>query len=319
MKKILLIFYGGTGLSDKKGNFKFVKEEKNIEEWLELVPELLMTAEIKTHVILGDHLNKKNITDLIKVIEKNISKFDGIVIIHEVDTIPLLSNQLFWQIQNPSKPIVITGSNVIQTEDSIIPDLSFKANLINAFQIVNTNLKKISVIYGNRVIAPFRVKRSKLHDLNIFKSVGKKYLAKIDFGLSLEKIDEQKGKMKFFYNFNDDFIFFNNIPDFTVLEKLLVKNSPVNIFIFRAFPDQIIKKDKLIEIFDLACKNKKMLIFYSEVGFGKDFLKHNIITISKITSDCLSAKLSWILGQTRDQNKIRKILQDNVQGEFLAF
>ena len=49
-----------------------------------------MTAEIKTHVILGDHLNKKNITDLIKVIEKNISKFDGIVIIHEVDTIPLL-------------------------------------------------------------------------------------------------------------------------------------------------------------------------------------------------------------------------------------
>ncbi len=319
MKKILLIFYGGTGLSDKKGNFKFVKEEQDVKEWLGLVPEFLMTAEIKTHVMTSDFLNKKNITDLIKIIEKNISKFDGIVITHQVNTIPALSNQLFWQIQNPSKPIVITGSNLIQREDSITPDLSFKANLINAFQIINSDLKEISVIYGNRVISPLRIKRSKLQDLNIFKSVGKKYLAKIDFGLSLEKTNERKGKMKFFYNFNEDFIFFNNIPDAMVLEKLLSKSSPINIFIFRAFPDQIIEKDKLIKIFDLACKNKKMVIFYSEVGFGKDFLKHNIITISKITADCLSAKLSWILGQTRDKHKIEELLKANIQGEFLAF
>jgi len=252
-------------------------------------------------------------------LSKNINKFDGIVITHQTDTIPLLANHLFWQIQNPNKAIVITGSNIIQSEDSIIPDLSFKANLINAFQVVNTDLKKISVIYGNRVIAPFRVKRSKLHDLNIFKSVGKKYLAKIDFGLSLEKNEPIKAKRKFFNNLDGGFVFLKNIPDYTILKKLFSKTSLGNVFIFKAYPGQIIEQEKMLEILNLAKKNNKLIIFYSEVGPGKDFYQEKIIQISKITADCLQAKLSWILGQTRDKNKITRLLNENIQGEFLDF
>jgi len=92
-----------------------------------------------------------------------------------------------------------------------------------------------------------------------------------------------------------------------------------NVFIFKAYPGQIIEQEKMLEILNLAKKNNKLIIFYSEVGPGKDFYQEKIIQISKITADCLQAKLSWILGQTRDKNKITRLLNENIQGEFLDF
>ena len=169
MNKVLLIFYGGTKLSNKKGSFIFVEKKSNIESWMKEVPEISLMADVKTLFIDKNSriLDKNNVQELIRQIENHMDQVDGVVILHDVDTIPLLANQLFWQIQNPSKPIVITGSNVIEQANEYLPDLSFKANIINAFQVVNSSLHEISVIYGNRVILASKIVRTKLHDLNI--------------------------------------------------------------------------------------------------------------------------------------------------------
>jgi L-asparaginase len=319
MNKILLIFYGGNQLSNKKGSFISVKKNSDIENWMKSVPEISLMAEIKTLFIDKSNkiLDKNNIEKLIHSIEDNINKVDGIVILNNTDTIPLLSNQLFWQIQNPSKPIVITGSNVIERDNEFLPDLSFKANLINAFQVINSDLNEVSVIYGNRVISPPKIVRTKLHDLNIFKSIDKDYSAKIDFGLSIKSRIKSQGKTKYYYNFNYDFLFFNIVPEIKLLETILDKNSNLKIIVFNALPNQIIEREKLVKVFSLAQKNKKLVIFYNQIGFGKDFFKNTILTISRISPECLTTKLSWILGQTKDEKKIRKLLKKDIQGEFL--
>ena len=72
-----------------------------------------------------------------------------------------------------------------------------------------------------------------------------------------------------------------------------------------------------MKVFNLAQKNKKLVIFYNQIGFSKDFFKDTILTVSKISPECLSAKLSWILGQTKDEDKIRSLLKKDIQGEFL--
>ena len=319
MNKVLLIFYGGTKLSEKKGNFIFVEKESNINKWIQAIPEISLMAKIKTVFIDRNNkiLDKDNIKKLIHHIEDNIDKVDGIVILNDTDTIPLLANQLFWQVQNPSKPIVITGSNVIEQGNEFLPDLSFKANLINAIQVVNSDLNEVSIIYGNRVILPPKIVRTKLYDLNIFKSIDKEYLAKIDFGLSIKSRIKDKRKTKYYYDFNYDFLFFNTVPDIKILEILLNENSNLKIIIFKALPNQIIERKKLVKVFTLAQKNKKLVIFYNQIGFGKDFFKDTILTISKISPECLTSKLSWILGQTRDEKKIRNLLKKNIQDEFL--
>jgi L-asparaginase len=319
MNKVLLIFYGGTKLSGKKGSFVFVEKESNIDNWMQSIPEISLMAKIKTLLIKKDNKIsvKSSVKELIKQIKDNIDKVDGIVILHDVDTIPLLANQLFWQIQNPKKPIVITGSNVIEQDNEFLPDLSFKANLINALQVVNSSLNEVSVIYGNRVISAPKIVRTKLHDLNVFKSIDKEYLARIDFGLSIKSKKKEKKESKYYYDFSYDFLFFNMVPDIKILETLLDKDSNLKIIIFKALPNQIIEREKLVKVFNLAQKNKKLVIFYNQIGFGKDFFKDTILTISKISPECLTAKLSWILGQTKDEKKIRNLLKKNIQDEFL--
>lgn len=319
MNRILLIFYGGARLFNKKGAFVSVEKESDIEDWMSSVPEISLMADIKPVFLDKGNkvLDKNNIEKLIHYIEDNINKVDGIVILNNTDTIPLLSNQLFWQIQNPSKPIVITGSNVIEQDNEFLPDLSFKANLINAFQIINSDLKEISIIYGNRVISPPKIVRTKLHDLNIFKSINKEYLAKIDFGLSISPKKRKQGNCRYYYNFSYDFLFFNIVPEIKVLETILDKNNNLKIIVFNALPNQIIDREKLVKVFNLAQRNKILVIFYSQIGFGKDFFKDTILTISKISLECLSAKLAWILGQTKDEKKIRSLLKKEIQDEFL--
>ena len=72
-----------------------------------------------------------------------------------------------------------------------------------------------------------------------------------------------------------------------------------------------------MKVFNLAQKNNKLVIFYNQIGFGKDFFKDTILTISRISPECLTTKLSWILGQTKDEKKIRSLLKKNIQDEFL--
>ncbi|MCD4705329.1 asparaginase domain-containing protein [bacterium] len=319
MSKILLIFYGGTGLYDKKSGFKFVKDHQQVYDWLQMIPELSLMAQVSTKVINKEKelLAKNNIIELISIIQEESDNYDGIIILHEVDSIPILANQLFWQIKNPQKPIVITGSNVIEKGGEQIADLSFKANIINAFQMVNTGLRDVGVIYGNKVIHPSRIFRKEFLGLNIFGSVDKTYLAKIDFGLSLETKNEKKDDPQYFYKFNDDFLFFEKVPNIKFLNKLLSTENSIKILVFKAWPNHITDKEKLLEILKLHNKSKKVIIFYNKLGFGRDYFQDTIVTVGKITSECLNAKLSWILGQTQSQVKIREMLKQNMRGEFL--
>lgn len=315
MNKVLLIFYGGSTLFHKKKGFLSVEKESDIKKWINEIPEISLMAEVKTRFI-DSSLRESSTRKMILEIQNNIDEFDGIIILNDVDTIPLLSNQLFWQIQNPNKPIVITGSNVIEKGGETLPDLSFKANLINAFQIVNSDLNEVCIIYGNRVIAAPKVVRTKLQDLNIFKSIDQDYLAKIDFGLTIKTRIKNKKHIKYYTNFKYNFLFLDHVPNIKSLEDL-INNDEFKIIIFKGWSNQIISKDKLVNIFKLAIKTKKIIIFYNQIGFSRNFFKDTIMTISKISPECLSAKLAWILGQTKDEKKIRDLLKKEIQNEFL--
>ncbi|MDD4289741.1 MAG: asparaginase domain-containing protein [Patescibacteria group bacterium] len=318
MKKIFLIFYGGAGLYDKKTGLKFVEKYEDIYDWLKLIPELSIMADIDYTIIdkNKDLLSRENIIELLITISENLPKYDGIIILHEVDSIPMLANTIFWQIQSPEKPIIITGANTIEKQSQIIPDMSFKANLINAFQLVESKINRVSVIYGSRVICPTRLKRTELLGLNIFDSVNKKYIARIDFGLSIEDKNHKPKESEYYSKFDRHFVFFKTIPGIKILEQLLEKDNGLNAIIFEAWENQITERGKLIELYKLGQKNNKIIIFYNQVGFAKNFFKHTIVTISNITPECLNAKLSWILGQTKNRTQIREMLKKEIMNEF---
>lgn len=317
--KILIIFYGGTGIFDKKDEFTYVEKYSDLEDWFSKIPEISLITNTYDSFIIEKNKESSNFSNVLKIvstIKEKENEYDGFLIIHDVDSIPTLANQLFWLVQNPSKPIVLTGSNVIEEETEFLPDMSFKANIINSLQVINSQLKQINVVYGNRVVLAPKVKRTSLHDLNIFDSIDNKYYAKIDFGLSIEEKNNTKKETKYFKKLNENFLFFEVSPNIKTLETILSKDIDTKVVIFKAWPNQIMEREKLVNLMKLSSANKKIPVLYNQMGFGKDFLEQFILAISKITPECLCAKLSWILGQTKNDDEIKKLLKENIQGEF---
>lgn len=153
---ILLIYTGGTiGMirdfeSGALKNFNF-------DELLEQVPELkLLDCKIDT-VSLQNPLDSSNMepqywSEICKIIEKDYENYDGFVVLHGSDTMSYTAAALSFMLENLSKPVILTGSQLP------IGDLrtDAKENLITAIQIAA--LRKRNRPHLNEVCLYFEYK-----------------------------------------------------------------------------------------------------------------------------------------------------------------
>ena len=144
--KILLIYTGGTiGMRKdlKTGALKVF----NFSKLLQRIPELKqLDCEIETisfhNPIDSSNMNPEKWTEIVEIITANYSKFDGFVVLHGSDTMSYTASALSFMLENLSKPVVLTGSQLP------IGDLrtDAKENLITAIQIASLQQNNKSVI-----------------------------------------------------------------------------------------------------------------------------------------------------------------------------
>jgi L-asparaginase len=133
--KILLIYTGGTigMIKDfETGSLKAF----NFSKILQRIPELKqLDCEIETlsfeKPIDSSNMNPENWIKIATIIENNYSVFDGFVVLHGSDTMSYSASALSFMLENLSKPVIFTGSQLP------IGDLrtDAKENLITAIQI----------------------------------------------------------------------------------------------------------------------------------------------------------------------------------------
>ena len=130
MKKILLIATGGTIASIQTENG--MMPGLNGKELVEQVPDLGKICEIETVELM--QLDSTNIqpahwVEMANTVKENYSSYDGFVISHGTDTMAYSSAALYYMLENLSKPVIFTGSQLSLTEEgSDAPD-----NLVTAF------------------------------------------------------------------------------------------------------------------------------------------------------------------------------------------
>lgn len=119
----------------------------NFEELLEHIPELqLLDCRIKTmsleNPIDSSDMNPSYWVELAGMIQTHYDDFDGFVVLHGSDTMSFTSSALSFMLENLSKPVIFTGSQLP------IGDLrtDAKENLITAVQIAALQKNGRSVI-----------------------------------------------------------------------------------------------------------------------------------------------------------------------------
>jgi len=139
--KILLIYTGGT-IGMIKDYETGALKAFNFKKLLKRIPELqLLDCEIDTvsfeNPIDSSNIQIENWQNIASIIEDNYDKFDGFVVLHGSDTMSYSASALSFMLENLSKPVVFTGSQLP------IGDLrtDAKENLITAIQIASLQEK----------------------------------------------------------------------------------------------------------------------------------------------------------------------------------
>ncbi|HEX9981361.1 MAG TPA: asparaginase [Flavobacterium sp.] len=134
---ILLIYTGGT-IGMMKDFDTGALKAFNFSKLLQKIPELRqLDCNIETisfdQPIDSSNMNPAGWTQIAEIIRENYTAFDGFVVLHGSDTMSYSASALSFMLENLSKPVIFTGSQLP------IGDLrtDAKENLITAIQIAS--------------------------------------------------------------------------------------------------------------------------------------------------------------------------------------
>lgn len=177
MKKILMITTGGTIASIPSNNGLIPKiSGKDI---ISLMPELKNICTIDTLELLNidsSNISKKHYILMLDTLEKNYDNYDGFVITHGTDTMAYSSSMLSCAIDNLSKPVVFTGSQL---------PLKAKAtdayrNLYDAFLAASDNVYGVFLAFNGDIHYGDSVKKVYSENFTGFLSINNKTAGKSD-------------------------------------------------------------------------------------------------------------------------------------------
>jgi len=174
--KILLIYTGGTIGMQKhpETNSLIPFDFANIQEH---IPELkLIDKEIDT-VSFEKPIDSSNICSehwvkMAQIIEDNYDKYDGFVILHGSDTMAYTASALSFMLENLSKPVILTGSQLP------IGDLrtDAKENIITSIEIAGDyengkpRVPEVAVYFEFKLLRGNRTTKFSTDDFNAFHS-----------------------------------------------------------------------------------------------------------------------------------------------------
>lgn len=294
-------------------------QKDRVDDWLKQMPEINIIAEVEPVFIFGK--SSVNITfelwlKLAEVIKNRYDDFSGFVVIHGTDNILYTSSSLSFLIQNLNKPIVFTGSQVVNDSIPANKDLGIRANLINSIQVAISDLNEVALMFGNRLLRANQCNQEINKNLNIFSSPDSAVLGRIDFSIRLyeKKINAAKGKLKIFSQLNSNIEIVNLSPILNLKE--LTKRIADKDGVIVNLADYYKLPEDLCFLFEKITKDIPVII-WSKNFQAQVIGPKNIMVINNMTWHATLTKLAWALTQVKTPAKILELIKNNIAGEIM--
>ncbi len=331
MKHILLLGTGGT-IACKRGDNGLTPLLTG-DELLSYVPaarEFCHVDAIQVLNIDSTNIHPKHWLMLSQVLEKNYDNYDGFVICHGTDTMAYTAAAMSYLVQHSSKPIVITGAQ--KPIDLDVTDA--RTNLLDSLRFASCDRAHgVSIVFDGKVIAGTRGKKERTKSYNAFSSINFPYLAVIQEEHILFYIDDKwqdKETVRFYHDLDSHVALLKLIPsmgssvldylaehhDAVVIESFGVGGLPsYDSGDFYSSIEKWISQGKVIVMTTQVTQEGSNMSVY-EVG-QKIKNAFGLIESYDMTLEATVTKLMWILGQTREPDRIRELFYRTVNHDIL--
>ncbi len=334
---ILVIYTGGTiGMVKDVESGSLVPV--NVERLLANIPEInRLDIEIHihtfTHTIDSSNIHPAHWVQLVEVIEENYPQYDGFVVLHGSDTMAYSASALSFMLENLSKPVIFTGSQlpigVLRTDA--------RENFITALEIAAMKengapkLNEVCIYFEYHLLKGNRTTKFSSSHFNAFTSANYPPLAEAGVQINLNEnvLHRQSGKETIFHKkLNQDIAILKIFPGMTpgyvngilqveglkavVMETFGSGNAPTETWFIEALHSAIQKGLIIANV--TQCTSGT--VYQGKYKTSNQLEKIGVISGQDVTTEAAITKLMFLLGNYSDTAEIKRLFSFSLRGEM---
>ncbi len=329
MKKILMIGTGGTIASEMTP--EGLTPELNTRQLLDFIPDIGKLCRvdcIQLYNLDSTNICPENWLGVVDTLRKNYEAYDGFVISHGTDTMAYTAAALSYLIQGSPKPIILTGAQKPIWFDGT----DSKRNLTDAFLYACRGCGGVQIVFNGKVILGTRARKTFSKSFQAFSSVNYPDLAVLQDERLLQYIRTESLPRPIFYDTLCQNVGLLKLIPGTKRELVEFMVERYDGIVIESFgvgglPDypgqefypvvrQAVERGRIVVMTTQVPNEGSDLSVYHVGGHLKSTLR--LLEAFDMTTEAAVCKLMWILGQTKEFERVRELFNRPVAWDILT-